>query len=348
MLASLLPGLRDLRAPLAAGLLWLLFGWLVLEPRYADWDKTDTPISAVIALRDTLTPVAFATLASFVAYLIGSISDTLYAQFPRLTLPARRRWGQGRAEDRLFELRMPFLKIVQSWLVEKFAAAERVGLDQIAILQLIGSDLRQVAHPRFMYEPEEVADERVVNERLSGSLKAFEILENWGTSEDDSNSADVPWVPDVALGVTRHVTLEVEVVADNLLDEGSDLFGPIDRLRGEVELRRAVFVPLTALAVLLAVQSSPIWLAGAGVGVVLLYDARTKEEARLKRIQAALTRTPTRSPTIARLDRSIDALIERAREEQAEREKAQRDAEWFAGKERRESADDEQTFVGDM
>jgi hypothetical protein len=165
MLASLLPGLRDLRAPLAAGALWLLFGWLVLEPRYAEWDKTDTPLGAVISLRDTLTPVAFAAVASFVAYLIGSISETLYSQLPRHTLRLRRRWGKTRSEDRLFELRMPFLRIVQSWLVEKFAAAERVQLDQGEILRLIESDLEQTALARFLYEPEEVADEAVVNER---------------------------------------------------------------------------------------------------------------------------------------------------------------------------------------
>jgi hypothetical protein len=36
MLLNLLPGLRDLRAPLAAGYLWLAAGWLFFAPKLLD------------------------------------------------------------------------------------------------------------------------------------------------------------------------------------------------------------------------------------------------------------------------------------------------------------------------
>jgi hypothetical protein len=333
VLANLLPGLRDLRAPLAAGFIWLLFAWLLLEPRYSDWDKTDTPTGAILALRETLTPVAFAGVVSFVAYLIGSISETLSHQAPRLLRRVRGPLSRHRAEDRVFDLRMRFLPIVFVWLVGKRAAAERVELEKDEIGQLIESDLRQTAQRRFTYDRSIDVDENIVDKRLSGSILAFEQIgvAFEGATEDGSTKDVLP----PALAVTRQVTRELDVVADNLLDEKSDLFGPIDRLQSEAELRRAILVPVAALAVLLAIQNNIIWLtAGIVMCAALLYDAQAKEAAKLDRLQAALTRTPARSPTIARLDRLIDARLEAAKAEQESRNKARQDAEWFAGERR--------------
>src|SRR5262245_48493714 len=85
MFTSLLPGIRDLRAPLAAGYVWLLFGWLVFEPRYG-MPTTGSPLYLdTLALIQKISPVALAVAVSFAAYLVGSLSLALMEFGQRLT-----------------------------------------------------------------------------------------------------------------------------------------------------------------------------------------------------------------------------------------------------------------------
>ena len=49
MLVNLLPGLRDLRAPLSAGFIWLLGIWLLVEPGLrGDDSKLTTSLEALV------------------------------------------------------------------------------------------------------------------------------------------------------------------------------------------------------------------------------------------------------------------------------------------------------------
>ena len=79
MLTSLLPGLRELRAPLAAGYIWLLAWWLAFEPRLADRAEATDLLQSLYRLDDALSGFGLAAVASFVAYLAGSLSMTLFS-----------------------------------------------------------------------------------------------------------------------------------------------------------------------------------------------------------------------------------------------------------------------------
>ena len=74
MLASLLPGLRDLRVPLTVGYLWLLTLWFwcygAIPTTRAE--ATGVVLEAIV-LSDLLGPVAGVAAVSFAAYLIGSL-----------------------------------------------------------------------------------------------------------------------------------------------------------------------------------------------------------------------------------------------------------------------------------
>jgi hypothetical protein len=74
ILASALPGFRDLRAPLTAGYLWLVFLWIVLKP-----DVSTRPTNAIAgALYDLgkhVGPIWIGIGVSVTAYLVGSISQ---------------------------------------------------------------------------------------------------------------------------------------------------------------------------------------------------------------------------------------------------------------------------------
>jgi hypothetical protein len=74
MLASLLPGLRELRAPLAAGYTWIFGLWILLH----DLNVGSGPLRAfrddIVQLANWAGKPILITAATFAAYIIGTIS----------------------------------------------------------------------------------------------------------------------------------------------------------------------------------------------------------------------------------------------------------------------------------
>lgn len=83
ILASALPGFRDLRAPLIAGYLWLILLWIWLTP-----DLKTRPANEISAalwdLGKAAGPVWVALSVSVTAYLVGSVSQTISAPLARV------------------------------------------------------------------------------------------------------------------------------------------------------------------------------------------------------------------------------------------------------------------------
>jgi hypothetical protein len=74
MLASLLPGLRDVRTPLAVGFLWFFTVWLFFGGRLLDQLPVDSPIRAnFLDLSNFFGTGAAVAAVSFSAYLFGSV-----------------------------------------------------------------------------------------------------------------------------------------------------------------------------------------------------------------------------------------------------------------------------------
>jgi hypothetical protein len=69
---SALPGLRDLRAPLAAGYLWLLNLWLITRAYDAN---TNSLSHAFIQLGELAGTVSLSVAIGFAAYLLGSLTE---------------------------------------------------------------------------------------------------------------------------------------------------------------------------------------------------------------------------------------------------------------------------------
>jgi len=74
MLASLLPGLRDVRVPLTVGYLWLYVGWLLLAGNQPDHRPVgDGLVARTYDLLDALGPAAGIAALSFAAYVLGAL-----------------------------------------------------------------------------------------------------------------------------------------------------------------------------------------------------------------------------------------------------------------------------------
>jgi hypothetical protein len=75
LLTSILPGLRDVRTPLACGYMWLIAAWLA----FADYLPQTRPNAGIAAslwdLGDHVGRAAILTAVTFAAYLIGAILE---------------------------------------------------------------------------------------------------------------------------------------------------------------------------------------------------------------------------------------------------------------------------------
>ena len=99
ILANALPGFRDLRGPVIAGYLWLIFAWLITAPEI-DARPAGGVGAAGYDLAVTIGKVGVAIAVSVGAYLLGSVSHELsrllrqaWVRWERVPLRAR---GGGR------------------------------------------------------------------------------------------------------------------------------------------------------------------------------------------------------------------------------------------------------------
>jgi hypothetical protein len=100
MLLNLLPGLRDLRTPLATGYVWLVTLWLALHDRIPDRGHAHGAALSLYQLHDAIGQPASFAAASFLAYVVGQVQvapdgrwrfqfASLFARYPRDLLSAR-------------------------------------------------------------------------------------------------------------------------------------------------------------------------------------------------------------------------------------------------------------------
>jgi hypothetical protein len=242
MLATLLPGLRDLRTPLAVGYLWMIGLWLVLNHYLPESiNQTNVPLSSMFELGVFLgTPVMLAAI-SFVAYLLGSMLTITYL------LPAER-----------------FIQTTMfGSLVNLFGTGStRSGAS-------LGTSLRAQFHSLVMSRLRE-ADDLTISPAQHADILQIEI--NTGTSayRPSRTSAYRPWgvSETVDLAKTRELAdvYVEEIIADlpavgiQLQAINRDYWDSYDRTTAEAEFRTAIGPPLAVTIVVIAIQTTAWWL----------------------------------------------------------------------------------------
>lgn len=88
MLASLLPGLRDVRTPITIGYLWLLIAWLMFADRFPTTrPEDDGLIARLYELSNFIGNASVLAAVSFTAYVLGAmITIPVEGKFARLLL----------------------------------------------------------------------------------------------------------------------------------------------------------------------------------------------------------------------------------------------------------------------
>jgi hypothetical protein len=180
MFASLLPGLRELRAPLAAGYIWLVFVYFVVGAP-TEVKAAPGPLQQLLTVLPPMGTVATGIAVGFVAYLIGSLSQDLFDQ----VLP--------RAHERLSRRLTPDDPAAQK--IECQLARARQEAKVLEDIQKTDSD-EQWAIPARAAELGR--ERRPVKERIRVELDALlsmlDDLRAAGASEEEKPEARRPMV----------------------------------------------------------------------------------------------------------------------------------------------------------
>lgn len=168
MLTTILPGLRDLRTPLATGYLWLFAVFLVFADWLPDGDADDAALSQLIEWAGAVGTATLLGVLTFVAYLLGSalcVEDTdIAGRQPTLAALPKFMMHAARASGPSQKVLLHYETLI---LDELKSAATRVGIEDV-LTKLLTT--RQVFEEQGGYE---FLVQRV-KERVSGDRSLIE------------------------------------------------------------------------------------------------------------------------------------------------------------------------------
>ena len=135
------PGFRDLRAPLIAGYLWLIFLWILIKPDIHKRPNNEVA-AAVYDLAKDAGPIWIGLGVGVAAYLIGSVSQALSPLIGHKALPeiAEAVWGRVPRPGTGKLVPIPEFNLMQAELEE---AERKVG-------GAFASPRRKVPNPEYL------------------------------------------------------------------------------------------------------------------------------------------------------------------------------------------------------
>lgn len=265
MLATLLPGAREIRTPLTVGYMWLFVLWLAIGHRVPERDSAQGILADVYRLANATGLITVGIAISVAAYILGVIAAQIGLSVTYAIGAALRRTPIAPitpGHQREVQVKQSVVYLVLSRLSERFS---RDAAFHSRLLDRVISD--PPADPP--------AETKAEWEQLA-------LTDQW-----------------IRYWTVRRV-VDAEKVADELQADSYDIIvrlrgtsDPValehDRLQAEGDFRIAVFGPLAAACVVLAIRWTPWCLLALPVLTCLIYlgvEARTEAEQGLA---AALT-----------------------------------------------------------
>ena len=294
MLTGLLPGLRELRAPLSAGFLWLLALWFASEPLLPAASESSGAFASAYRLSDVVSAVGLGAALAFAAYLLGSLSVFVFSGVLRSLMSTSESPSRWRV-DTLTPRARRCLRMVGSDSREKLGDA--LGLSRVTITDL------------------------VQDASVAVGGYGVEELESFGPSKTPTVGPGGPAPP--APEIVAEKSIRARVVADlhdildvRLLGRDAELYSRLDRADAEVSFRLAVVPPVVGLAAVLAFRlSAPamllVILAGVACSAGLSFDAVRQQRRWHELVLAVLADGRVTSPSIDRLLRTANRLSPR-------------------------------------
>jgi hypothetical protein len=309
-LTAAIPGLREIRAPLVAGYIWLIFVWVLVDPTLPITEHTTGTLHSLAELAETAGKVATAAAVSVGAYLIGTLSASVtgglgsFALSFRKVVPIRhlpattRQWHvdierQGASNP----LQVPRGEHPDFGVATRMLRQDK-GNGTPASLASIAQENAEVRQSllswlRVSLPPVRGADQ--LREKLSESwdqLNAQQLEELL----DHVDRAQVRYSEELLLPATL-------VVGDNPL-----AFSETDRLRAEGEFALAAALPLMAVIGLLSFTESLSWWLALVLPVLIAMLGRTALQRSQDLVRQTLEYGQAPSPAIDELAWHVDRL----------------------------------------
>lgn len=295
MLTSLLPGIRELRVPLATGYVWLVALAIALEPHAPERAEATGLSATLYRIGELISVLGVGVGLSFVAYLLGSLSvgvfsRTLRRLFRQEVLPIDHVWGEftGPTADAIGQL----------------ATEARARLEQHLALSdtNVSSFIEENLRPRR---------ERS-RSRQRGVQPEDQVLRLPSAPAPSSHERDLARLRDAIVS-----DLEI-VLTTRLLGRDAELYSAVDRHRSEVDFRLGLIPPLVAgtLAIAAAVQplfSGGVLAAGAVITVGLHWDALNQQRKANAMLVDALADQRVDSASLERLETKARELVDRSK-----------------------------------
>lgn len=293
MLTNLLPGIRDIRTPLATGYLWLLTLWLWIPSHFKHVPPTTGVPGDITRLAHYASRAGVGIAISFLAYLIGVLSKSLnpplvrvgtfnayVPEFIRLgifwtwvAISPYREFGSGSPNVRFIDFWRRITDTPprhQSWRQseEEREKREEIELKYAQKVDVVTGVLSWKGMTSLDAASQRAADEGIIHKEAQAKYHTYLLR-------------------------------EVPRLGNALVGKEPELYSVYDRLISEYEFRTGISAPLIALIITLAARWSLFWLLILLPVMVLLAAGSQQRMAagdlladavRLKRIDVALPR----------------------------------------------------------
>jgi hypothetical protein len=263
MIASLLPGLRDLRTPLAAGYLWIVGLWLLIHQHVPKTVGNATgPIRSLYELGNIVGSTASLAALTFVAYIIGSLLSFRLGTTTNSVFRVLVKMWTGGA-----------LPVDLSNMLQIFFNGALAGQALRELSVLLSGRFRE-AGP---YLQQDDLREILLNRDLS-----------LNRSSDLRRISDADTFEDLIRAYQFAIIDELSAVGIQLQARNRDFWDTYDRLQSEAHFRLAVSPPMVVIFCTLAAESGQfLWLALLVIPIILISSSiRTSIVASSTLIQA--------------------------------------------------------------
>lgn len=295
ILGNILPGLREIRAPVIAGYIWLLTLWVALDPNIHRRPRQRV-FGSIYDLHSDIGRAGVIVAVSVSAYLIGALSEGISDLFvsrltattavpPTQPAPRRRRQSSALVTPggllfgaigasvvslvELLRLLVPPISAEQSAAYRRrvgrfFANLTATATGIAAGFTSIGRDLVTLFEPRAKTF-DEVWETPYVQQGFRRAITTIDRYQEASRSQELTErvrAAAFAELREQSLRTDEEAIQELKLPATVLVGDKPELFAEVDRLRAEGGLRTTVAFPLAALVTELAVMQRPIWLLG--------------------------------------------------------------------------------------
>ena len=305
LFSSLIPGVREVRAPLAAGYLWLICAWLVLEP-YAPTAEENRIYGRMAEIADAAGPVGCALGVSVAAYLVGSLLQMwirrTWIRFDKdlesvgtdeheYLFAAIRRGGPPRPVGTILEIADPFRGA--KWNVPYLVGAPLFeAVREIAERELIESFRRIQIAVRSIEETHE--DSAVCVFEMNASTPVVLLLIERDGVQSQTEFGVPHFLP------SRDLLGQIHLLENRLLEVAENTGAQIERLRAETDFRWAIAPPLVLLILILAIGVNSGWIFALIVPFALALQGVNLAQRRSEELLDAL-RARTQTPELERI-----------------------------------------------